>query len=354
MADYWIKASGKVHGPFNSRELKKLIANGKLKESHELSPDRKIWKSAGKVGGLTFPDGKEAVTPTNPAAAGEQVAKQSLEVSDDDSASSTTSEETIGRSWWLSTQHFLGQNPIPVAVALLLCLAVVHYLVISPWLHFSKVLSAAEEGNVYAHMEVALLYETGAGTWQSYSDAIKWYAAAAEKGNMNAIFLLYGAVAAKRTGDEKQIVLTSISKTDQLKELMERNPLMGLVMTLSEAHQNGNADKPMAEVDFDTFDRGSETKGGIRDYKVDPLASAFLTRQAESGSAIAAMQIANVARIKGEDSETATPNTVNAELLVFLSDASNASGFSPDSAGPHAFKVLSDIAAQIDQTDGQE
>ena len=114
MADYWIKAGGKVHGPFNSRELKKLIANGKLKESHELSPDKKIWKPAGKVGGLTFPDGKKSETQSMPTAEVEQAAKQTLDVSNNGPDSSTTSGETIGRSWWLSTRQFLGHNPIPV------------------------------------------------------------------------------------------------------------------------------------------------------------------------------------------------------------------------------------------------
>jgi len=350
LADYWIKAGGKVHGPFNSRELKKLIANGKLKESHELSPDKKSWKAAGKVGGLTFPDGKETATPSKPAARGEQTAKQSQEVSNNNPVSSPTSEDTIDRSWWLSAQHFLAQNPIPVAVALLLCLAVVHYLVISPWLHFSKVLSAAEDGNVPAQLEVALLFETGSGTWKSFPDAVKWYATAAENGDVKALFVIYGAVAAERSGDEKQIVLTpKIIRDQQLKELMERNPLLGFLTTVAKMNHDGDGDKTMAKDDSDTFDRVSETAGG-GDYKVDPLASRLLTKQTESGSAIASLQLTNAARLTDADSIRLTASTVNVTLLDFLGDSSNEIGFDPDSAGLHAFRVLSAIATEVSKT----
>lgn len=354
MADYWIRASGKIHGPFNSRELKELIAKGKLKTSHEVSPDQQRWKLAGEVNGLTFPVSMTSAIPVTV-----ESATQASEAGDVESGQATVPVTRKQRLSWLEVRHFLAANRIPVAIALLLCLAAVHYLVISPWLYFSKVLSAAEEGNVPAQMEVALLYETGSGTWRSYPDALKWYATAAENGNMNAMFLIYGSVAAERTGSEEQIVLVLTGGRDlrreiAAKDLMEKNPLIGLVTMLAQAHQNGDADKPMTKDNADKFNRMSETTECIREFEADPLASAFLTKQAADGSAIAAMQLANVARINRVESETATTNTVNAELLSFLSDASNASGFLPDSAGPHAFKVLSDIAAQIGQTDGQE
>jgi TPR repeat protein len=234
---------------------------------------------------------------------------------------------------------------IPVAAALLFCLAAIHYFVISPWLHFSKVLSAAEEGNVPAQMEVALLYETGSGTWQSYPDALKWYATAAENGDMNAMFLLYGAVAAERVGDEDRIVLVPKGG---------RNELMGLLMMLGQAYQKGDADRPVSKGDLETFDRVSESAGGIRDYKADPLASAFLEKQAASGSEIAVMQLANVAGISEANSATAKTDAVDTELLSFLDNSASAAEFAQDASVIHVYEALRAVAVRLSTVEEQE
>ncbi|MHC4880266.1 MAG: GYF domain-containing protein [Planctomycetota bacterium] len=346
MAEYWIRASDKIHGPFSSRELKGLIAKGKLRQSHEVSPDQTRWKPAGEVKGLTFPDSSPPAIP-DAAEPTESVTPPDAETVDTESDRSKGTVSWKQRVSWLEVRHFLAANRISVAVALLLCLAALHYLVISPWLHFSKVLSAAEEGNVPAQMEVALLYETGTGTWQSYPDALKWYASAAENGDMNAMFLLYGAVASERSGDETRLVLTSTDGRGQrpeiTKELMEKNPLLGLVTMLAEAHQDDDSDRPLPSDDVDKFN-----------YAADPLASAFLTKQAGDGSAIAMMQLANVAHITEKSSTTTGAGAVEAGLLSFLIDASNANGFDQKSSAVRAFQALSDVANQLNSTEDQE
>ena len=56
MKEYWIKAGGKVRGPFNATQLKKLAASGKLRRDHKVSSDQETWTLAEEVSGLRFPE----------------------------------------------------------------------------------------------------------------------------------------------------------------------------------------------------------------------------------------------------------------------------------------------------------
>ena len=51
---------------------------------------------------------------------------------------------------------------------------------------FKKILSFAEQGNVWAQCQVAGLYRYGSGVQRNYVKAVKWFKLAAEQGDSGA------------------------------------------------------------------------------------------------------------------------------------------------------------------------
>lgn len=56
-------------------------------------------------------------------------------------------------------------------------------------------IALAEQGNVKAQNNVAVMYENGFGVPQDYAEAVKWYRLAAEQGHARAMFALAGMYA---------------------------------------------------------------------------------------------------------------------------------------------------------------
>ncbi|MDB0048246.1 sel1 repeat family protein [Burkholderiaceae bacterium] len=55
---------------------------------------------------------------------------------------------------------------------------------------FKEFAASAEQGNVDAQFNLALMYKNGQGVPQDYKQAVKWYTKAAEQGNANAQYSL--------------------------------------------------------------------------------------------------------------------------------------------------------------------
>lgn len=137
------------------------------------------------------------------------------------------------------------------------------YFIGVPYLMFQWTLKKAEKGDVAAQVELGLRYEKGDGTWQDFTQAIRWYASAADKGDLNAMFLIHGA-------------------------LMPQNEPSGSRINVAERNVREKR-QVLAELMTKRWPMEDHIKQNIR---IDPLAKAFLTSHAERGSSIALVHLA--------------------------------------------------------------
>jgi hypothetical protein len=137
------------------------------------------------------------------------------------------------------------------------------YFIGVPHLMYRWTLKKAEKGDVAAQVELGLRYEKGDGTWQDFTKAIHWYATAAHKGDLNAMFLIHGGLMSQREQSSSRI------------NIAERNAREGR--------------KVLAELMSKRWPMEEHIRQNIR---LDPLAEAFLTSHAKRGSSIALVHLA--------------------------------------------------------------